>query len=1009
MADDNGASNAHWLYQRCSKARATMQTPLTTLQLSLRILHVVKMKSSANNSNGGDSSDDDSIDEHAIQQQLFEATKEGKKRDISFVYEVVERVEELMEDEDLTVEALRAIAARDVDCGEAVRETDDAVEQDGTNAGTTTSSNGTDAMDEGSKEDADTPQINKPQSTTNSINNAITIEDKLTQLINHDEMYCFQIRARIWGLMQPTFTSELWKYLQMAGWTYTLGQYHIPKKKMRRRIGGGEDSRSIDKGKRMICDPETIARRIYEEFDLDRELVRHDCEGVPNDHDGDGEQEEGPEIFASPNDLVEYLDQYCMPDYSATPAEVQKQKDLLAKKSKAYERRARRLRYDVLEIAFRERLRHNILREDVDSASKYGHNHRPCDVCFEGANALHPRVACRDCGLVVHTKCYGLLDYGEKDVGSNFKRQEVDEKGYFTCHVCANCLPGSKVNKSKVWNATQASGWRVHNHPNAICPLCDGATIAGGMVRLVQDGDKKESAKPAQKRGGRSGRGSNDASAETWVHLFCLESLPGAKAAATALANGSKAIEKIIKEVPADVSDELRCGRCSCKKGRLLQCKGSCEEYYHSICIQLSRVDGGDVKSKDHICSKCKPGDAESSSRQDEVATSYMHKPPPSIEVTAANIKDEGVDQYFTKSRKKNANSMDIDRAIVIPTVNECVAEAEKAYEQSDLDAEFDRFEMQYRDQFYKWAISLSSNQSILLYGLGSKRSVLDDFGASLSSEGDVISLNGYDTDVDMSEFIGLMEQLFVDNDSGQTNALVGTEVESLHRDSGKGLTKRASHVAKNFAATRSRPLFLLIHNIDGASLRNRFAQDALATLTSDSKRDGTQLIRVVASVDNVNVAMFLWDPIIQHKFDWSLKRVHTHRAYFEEIRHGPRTESTKKARKIHIERASVVAVAKVLESLAPRHAEVVQLLATLQRSRNSEPVSFATLKSQCASKMLTSSDSQLRNMLKELSDHGIVSVRTDEETAKQIVCIPHKDMVQEIFDFRYSRRKQQH
>eukprot|EP01082_Thalassiosira_pseudonana_P001477 g745.t1 g745 contig10:648962-649549(+) len=158
MADDNGASNAHWLYQRCSKARATMQTPLTTLQLSLRILHVVKMKSSANNSNGGDSSDDDSIDEHAIQQQLFEATKEGKKRDISFVYEVVERVEELMEDEDLTVEALRAIAARDVDCGEAVRETDDAVEQDGTNAGTTTSSHGTDAMDEGSKEDADTPQ-----------------------------------------------------------------------------------------------------------------------------------------------------------------------------------------------------------------------------------------------------------------------------------------------------------------------------------------------------------------------------------------------------------------------------------------------------------------------------------------------------------------------------------------------------------------------------------------------------------------------------------------------------------------------------------------------------------------------------------------------------------------------------------------------------------------------------------------------------------------------------------
>ena len=50
---------------------------------------------------------------------------------------------------------------------------------------------------------------------------------------------------------------------------------------------------------------------------------------------------------------------------------------------------------------------------------------------------------------------------------------------------------------------------------------------------------------------------------------------------------------------------------------------------------------------------------------------------------------------------------------------------------------------------------------------------------------------------------------------------------------------------------------------------------------------------------------------------------------------------------------------------------------------------------------MLTSSDSNLRNMIKELYDHGIVSANTNDEGVEQIF-IPHSSkLLQEILEFK--------
>eukprot|EP00579_Thalassiosira_antarctica_P013503 CAMPEP_0201932092 /NCGR_PEP_ID=MMETSP0903-20130614/28741_1 /ASSEMBLY_ACC=CAM_ASM_000552 /TAXON_ID=420261 /ORGANISM="Thalassiosira antarctica, Strain CCMP982" /LENGTH=88 /DNA_ID=CAMNT_0048471601 /DNA_START=199 /DNA_END=462 /DNA_ORIENTATION=+ len=79
-----------------------MGTPITPLQLSIEVLKFIK-------SIGED-------EENADQMKLFAVLKNGgkaKKRDLNFVYEIIERAMVLRDDEKLSEGALREVAARE--------------------------------------------------------------------------------------------------------------------------------------------------------------------------------------------------------------------------------------------------------------------------------------------------------------------------------------------------------------------------------------------------------------------------------------------------------------------------------------------------------------------------------------------------------------------------------------------------------------------------------------------------------------------------------------------------------------------------------------------------------------------------------------------------------------------------------------------------------------------------------------------------------------------------------
>jgi hypothetical protein len=219
----------------------------------------------------------------------------------------------------------------------------------------------------------------------------------------------------------------------------------------------------------------------------------------------------------------------------------------------------------------------------------------------------------------------------------------------------------------------------------------------------------------------------------------------------------------------------------------------------------------------------------------------------------------EEVDQYFRRKPAKALKPDVVRSEIVMPPPQECTDAAEIIHRRDNVASKFDTFEDQYKQQFHEWSFLLATRQSVLLYGYGSKISLLSKFGSYLSEEdeGDVMSLNGYDPNFDMNAFLDCLDDLF---------PLGGESRQSKPT----GLVKKTASIAKRIASSRSRPLFILIHNIDG--LGTAEAQDSIATLTENSCKDGASympLIRVVASIDNVNAAMILWSPEVAHKFNW--------------------------------------------------------------------------------------------------------------------------------------------
>lgn len=137
-----------------------------------------------------------------------------------------------------------------------------------------------------------------------------------------------------------------------------------------------------------------------------------------------------------------------------------------------------------------------------------------------------------------------------------------------------------------------------------------------------------------------------------------------------------------------------------------------------------------------------------------------------------------------------------------------------------------------YKHQFNRWLYVLSENFNIILYGIGSKRSILHQFQMEKLKDFPCVVINGFFPSLTIKNVLesivtDLLGITHVPSNIGDTISLIDTQLSENEAE-----------------------LFLIIHNIDGAMLRNAKAQAALASLSQ------IRNVHMIASVDHINAPL---------------------------------------------------------------------------------------------------------------------------------------------------------
>ena len=303
---------------------------------------------------------------------------------------------------------------------------------------------------------------------------------------------------------------------------------------------------------------------------------------------------------------------------------------------------------------------------------------------------------------------------------------------------------------------------------------------------------------------------------------------------------------------------------------------------------------------------------------------------------------------------------------------------------------------------FEEWRFLLSTNHSVMLHGLGSKQELLEKFSQYIQAThcGDVLAIHGYHREVTIEEILDLLVSQFLDGvepiQVQDVFALRSTGISSPALLGTHPWVRRAMAIGQGLAQRAikcKRPIFWCLHNIDGAGLQNRTAQQGIAALLVNSRvTKESSGLRLIASMDHVNATAMLWDTQTQANLAICWKQVHTFRPYLEEMKWGMEEEN----RKATLERLKSANESdendftEVLSALSPRHSEVLRVLASLQLESPDTPVHYEAFFLMCKHKCVVASDKDLLSFLTELVDHGIVERGRDG--GREMLKIPYSE-----------------
>ncbi|XP_030259626.1 origin recognition complex subunit 2 isoform X2 [Sparus aurata] len=263
---------------------------------------------------------------------------------------------------------------------------------------------------------------------------------------------------------------------------------------------------------------------------------------------------------------------------------------------------------------------------------------------------------------------------------------------------------------------------------------------------------------------------------------------------------------------------------------------------------------------------------------------------------------------------------------------------------------EIQQLHNKHRKHFSKWMLQLQLGFSVMVYGLGSKKALLEDFRVSHLGQEIHLVVNGFFPSITLKSIL---------------NALTCDVLE--HQGSFRTPSDQIQHITQTLKDSPDLHVYLLIHNIDGLMLRGEKTQSALGQLASLPN------LHLVASIDHINGPL-VWDQFQQSQFNWLWWECVTFQHYAEE---------TSYENSLLVQQTGALALSSlthVLRSLTPNARGIFKLLVKFQLENKDNPsytgLSFQDFYQRCREAFLVNSDLTLRTQLTEFRDHKLIRTR---------------------------------
>lgn len=264
--------------------------------------------------------------------------------------------------------------------------------------------------------------------------------------------------------------------------------------------------------------------------------------------------------------------------------------------------------------------------------------------------------------------------------------------------------------------------------------------------------------------------------------------------------------------------------------------------------------------------------------------------------------------------------------------------------------AELKQLNQQYEQLFHKWMLQLHLGFNIVLYGLGSKRDLLEKFRATMLRDSIHVVINGFFPGINVKSILNSITEEVLD-----------------HMGTFRSVLDQLDWIINKFKEDSSLQLFLLIHNLDSQMLRGDKSQQIIGQLSS------LRNIYLIASIDHIN-APLMWDHVKQSLYNW---------LWYETTTYSPYTEETSYENSLLVKQSGSLPLSSlthVLRSLTPNARGIFRLLIKYQLDNQDNPsyigLSFQDFYQQCREAFLVNSDLTLRAQLTEFRDHKLIRTK---------------------------------